>query len=99
MTYRNVRSYEIGPVYGAVTEDFLPVLGIPHYYEGYSETPLTEDSAHPWKKLSVLGDGFGNLVSLKLVDGDFEISGAIYDPPLPSLWDKKDGEVASKLVL
>ena len=40
MTYRNVRSYEIGPVYGAVTEDFLPVLGIPHYYEGYSDTPI-----------------------------------------------------------
>lgn len=41
MTYRKIRSYEIGHVYGAATHDFLPVL--PHYYGGYSDTPQTEE--------------------------------------------------------
>jgi hypothetical protein len=96
--YRKVRGYEIGPIYGAVTEDFLPVLGVPHYYKSYSDTPETEEAADPWKSLTILNDGFGSLVSLKLIEGDFELSGQNYDPPLPSLWSSNDGMVASKLV-
>lgn len=97
MTYFNIQPYDLGPVYGPIDGNNLPILGMPYCFDAFSSTP-DESAPESSHKMIILEDGPRHLLETVLIEGDFETRGYIQEPPLPALWDGDDCRVISRLV-
>ncbi len=87
----------LGPVYGPLDENSLPVLGMPVF----SQFITGEWHIDHWPQfddLMIMGPGFGNLLAINLIDGDFECKGQQFDPPRPAFWSLEDCKVVLRLL-